>query len=92
MDNYVLKQFGDISVSKAYEFGTIIEVKSNNIYLVETFNGLQLTIQDTSVDYEVDNLVLLALSEGSTNNVFIIKKSSKKYPISVNFVVGNGLN
>ena len=92
MDNYILKQFGSIEQLKDYEFGTITEVKSNNIYIVELSNSLVLTIQDTSIDYEVDDLVLLALSKGDTNNAFIIKKSSKNYPVSVNFIVGNDLN
>ena len=92
MANFVLEQFGSIAPFKNYEFGTIIEVKLNNVYIVELTNGLELTIQDDSADYVLNDLVLLAISEGSINNSFIIKKSSKSYPMSVNFVVDNDLN
>lgn len=91
MDN-ILKQFGDVSTSKDYEFGTIIEVKHPDIYIIETSNGLHLTIQDTGSDYILGDLVVLGLFDGSTNNAFILKKGSKSYPLSVNFIVDNGLH
>ena len=91
--NNILEQFGgSLTPTEGYKSGKIIEVRSNNVYLVELFNGLQLTIQDVNSDFKVDDMVLLAISEGETNSAFIIKKGSKHIPSSVHFIVANDIN
>lgn len=93
MVNSILEQFGTIGTSKSYEYGTVVEVRNNHIYVIETFKGLQLTIQDINTEYDLDALVLLGLLEGSANNAFILKQGNKKtYPTAENFIVANNLD
>jgi len=92
MDNSILKQFGTPDARQDYKIGSVTEVKTNDIYVIETSNGLKMTIQDNSLTLEVGDPVLLAVTEGQTNNSFIIKKGSKSEPIAKNFIIGNGIN
>jgi len=93
MSNLILDQFGLATVPKTYEFGIVIEVKTNYIYVVETFKGLKLIIQDADVTYAVGDSVLLGLLDGTVNNAFIVKRSNTKLnPLAENFIVTNGLN
>lgn len=92
MDNYILKQFGSPALQKDYKFGVVSEVKMNHVYIIKTSAGLKLTIQDLAVTLSEGDPVLLALSEGSTGNSFIIKKGSKSEPAIKNFIIGNNLN
>jgi len=92
MANQILKQFGTLVNDENYKFGVVSAVNTNNIYVIDTSGGLKLTIQDFNLSLSVGDPVLLALSEGQTNNAFIIKKGSKKSPIAKNYIVGNNLN
>jgi hypothetical protein len=89
MHNYVFKQFAG-SLHRNYETGTIIKVKPDNIYVVQTSKGLQLTLQDISADYKAGDSVLLAETRNKAD-VFIIKKNSMADPAPVNFIVNNGV-
>lgn len=90
--NNILEQFGDKYKAKDYEFGIIDSIGLNDIYTVETYKGLKLTIQDPGIKYIVGDIVLLGLFNGSTNNAFILKKTNKAYPVAINFIVTNNLN
>lgn len=92
MTNNILKQFGGLASKGGYKFGIITAVGANNVYSVRLDSGLALTIQDFSISLEVDDPVLLAISEDATNNTFIIKKGSRTQPLAKNFVVGNNLS
>ena len=89
--NNALDQFGDIYPKGSYKTGTIQEVNTiTKVYLVETSSGLQLSIQDDSVDYLVDDMVILSTSGKQINDTFILKKVGKNAQLATNIFINLG--
>lgn len=92
MSNLILDQLGSRIPTNEYEYGEVVELKGNDIFIITTLDGFSVPIKETTLKLEVGDPVLLGVENGKMSSAFIIKKGSKKHPTIVNFIVGNGVD